>query len=621
MAYEDGWTVVRYGRGRDRQRNWNQQGRAPRGKDSAPPVSNRSRVQFPFPNRPGPPPGRPARYLGPQSRSYASVVKQTNFRPAPRFNTGAFRGQRMDQFRKQPADPKFGRQVRKMHSVIKMVHHLQNVTPKPGKPEPRMISRMVEILASMIKPAGPTADTVDLIVGNAKNWGYNTVTILENHYTEGLETILAELSKDLSSDWKTAFEVAARWARKNLPRITQDAIDHAEALITTCGEMEEDSNTQKSSVPQEEFPEPQGSQQTQGKVQKPAVATEILQQKSTGCTVATMTDQVSGWSPQSPDRGIQQKEIDFDFTQLESPKERRKQRGGQNSCVAFEHEICLDIEEMGKDAQPQVKAAQKTQSSWGSSLLDLDCEDGLDGTQALTPISKTTTPKPGVREEMQVRAQVHLRPTSHQKFWQEEQDDSGQFDQLLNQTSTPKPQLFKVKRHIITERKLVDWSLGVWKKWLIMGDSNLSRLPGYSIPDLQIESYPGANFRHAQAVLAKAIVHTTVEKVVLSFGINCRAQRAKETSVKQMQAAVRMAKKQFPYAEIWIPLINYSTSLSAAEQITLETLNNHITRNMPFLPALKNTEFQTEKDDLHWTKNTARAMLDHWISCLNLRTL
>ena len=53
-----------------------------------------------------------------------------------------------------------------------------------------MISSMVETLTTMIKPAAPTSNTVDLIMGNAKNWGYNTLLILERHYIEGLETII-----------------------------------------------------------------------------------------------------------------------------------------------------------------------------------------------------------------------------------------------------------------------------------------------------------------------------------------------------------------------------------------------------------------------------------------------
>ena len=57
-----------------------------------------------------------------------------------------------DDVLRQSADPDLRRLCKKMFMVIKMVHHLQNVAPKPGKGEPKMISRMVDIVATMIKP-------------------------------------------------------------------------------------------------------------------------------------------------------------------------------------------------------------------------------------------------------------------------------------------------------------------------------------------------------------------------------------------------------------------------------------------------------------------------------------
>lgn len=56
--------------------------------------------------------------------------------------------------------------------------------------------------------------------------------ILTEHYETGLEGLLGELSGLLTPEWKDASEVAVRWARRNLPRTTQDVVDHTEALIT-----------------------------------------------------------------------------------------------------------------------------------------------------------------------------------------------------------------------------------------------------------------------------------------------------------------------------------------------------------------------------------------------------
>ena len=214
-------------------------------------------------------------------------------------------------------------------------------------------------------------------------------------------------------------------------------------------------------------------------------------------------------------------------------------------------------------------------------------------------------------EEVMVQAQVH----------NEESDQADTAWESLDETSTPTQQQQRAKKHVNSERKLIDWDLTVQKKWLIIGDSNLSRIPGYDIPDLQIDSYPGANFRHAEALIRKATSRVTVERVVLSFGLNHRNQKARETSIRQLQGAVWPARRKFPYADIWVPIMNFSPALSKIEKQTLITLNDHIEKNMPGLSALEDGDFHTEKDNVHWTKRTARAMLQHWATLLNLTAL
>lgn len=108
-----------------------------------------------------------------------------------------------------------------------------------------------------------------------------------------------------------------------------------------------------------------------------------------------------------------------------------------------------------------------------------------------------------------------------------------------------------------------------------------------------------------------------VEKVVLSFGINSRANKCRETTVKNLQGALRSAKRKFPYAEVWIPLVNFSEGLPEEEKENLQTLNDHIERNMPYIDLLPDYEFSTGDDDVHWTTDTAQAMFNHWMRALN----
>lgn len=171
---------------------------------------------------------------------------------------------------------------------------------------------------------------------------------------------------------------------------------------------------------------------------------------------------------------------------------------------------------------------------------------------------------------------------------------------------------YKVIRHINTTRKMVDWSLVVRKKWLFLRDSNLAKFPPYNKENLQIDSFPGANFRNTTEVIGKASVHLTVKKIILSFGINSRKQKTKETTIRQVQGAIRAAKKKFPLAEILIPLVNFSRQPPEKEQDNLREVNSHIERNMPFLPRLNEDRFETTSDLIHWTNDTAVAMFNHW---------
>lgn len=619
----DQWVTVRYGRRRQRppqrDRGWDDgyhQGMA-----RAPPDLYGGRAQHSRPNQPVPPFGG-NRYQGPQSRSFASVARGDTSRYT-RFGPS----RQTDNVRQEPTDPKFGRLVRKMHTLIKMVHHLQNVAPKPDKPEPRMISRMVDVLSSMIKPASPNADTEDLIRGNAINWGYNTLLILEEHYTKGLETLIADLKEDLVPDWKPAFEVATRWARRNLSRVTQDVLDHAEALIASSVEGEGEVVVRQEAPPppqnrtvatqarsSDDIPVAQTTRHAQQQTSPIPIRTVPLihnpPQVTVTRSVAIMTEQavcleeqaesLEGPSILSPPQALPQRQLP------------RTRGAAQNTCVVSEDSSPSDSDDSSSSSSSSSSPGRAVQDIRDLEISPvrrnlLEEEMMGDNSPVLAPIRDTPL-SPSHADLIQIDAPPLLSPSP--------EPYGGLSPDLF---SSPAQQRCKVTRHMNTDRKMIDWDLNVEKKWLIVGDSNLSRIPEYNIPDLQIDSYPGANFRHAQALMAKSRSNVVVEKVVLSFGINSRGQKAKETTVKQMQAAVRTAKRQFPHAEIWVPVVNFSRALPPTERSNLHMLNAHIIRNIPYILALNEVYFQTDSDDIHWTRQTAQKMLEHWASYLNLK--
>lgn len=106
----------------------------------------------------------------------------------------------------------------------------------------------------------------------------------------------------------------------------------------------------------------------------------------------------------------------------------------------------------------------------------------------------------------------------------------------------------RVRRHPNSYRKALDWKLKVQRKWLMFMDSNISKFPDHDIVDLQIDSYPGANFRHLHTVLDKIDITDTVEKVIFAVGINTREQKPKETSIKNLRALLLEGARKFPRA-------------------------------------------------------------------------
>lgn len=580
--------------------------------ERAPPVSfQRGREYFPYPSRPVPPP-RTSAFPGPQSRSYADVVRQGDQGPARRFVSPRAEGS--DQIKRIPADPQFGHLTRKLYSLIKMVHHLQNVAPKDGKQPPRMIAKMTESLSTMIRPASPTAKTLEMIKGNAENWGYNTLLILKDHYEDGLQTLLEEISGLLVRDWKEPFQVAVRWIKRNLPHVSQEVIDYAEALVTARGDGDDQPRARATNLAR-------GQQQTTVTV---ATMTEGTSLRADQVSQSAQVESSQEQDPQPPqveppqDQDSQVLLLDPSSDEdeqppLMEPPWRRRQDGDRRyKGMVYKEDLFLDMVEEREESSPNPETPEKcNRRSIYEDLEDLfgspPMRDTVEG-PSVAPKGVQVSSKQGTTGPRQEVVQVQIH-----------REDIVQ--QSLEVPSPPRQQLQRVTRHINSERKMIDWGLSVRKKWLIIGDSNLSRMPTYDIPDLQIDSYPGASFRHAEALMKKSTSVVTVEKVILSFGLNHRGQKARETAIKQLQAAVRAAKKRFPYAEIWVPLLNFSSALARDERQTLKIINGHIEKNMPFLSALDDEDFDTEMDNVHWTRRTAVAVLKHWAAQLNLITL
>ena len=181
--------------------------------------------------------------------------------------------------------------------------------------------------------------------------------------------------------------------------------------------------------------------------------------------------------------------------------------------------------------------------------------------------------------------------------------------------------------HPPTNRKATMWSLSIRKHMIITGDSNLARIPKRKMDDIQIDSFPGATLRHLTAILQK---HTSprsdTKLILLSIGINnCLRQQTAITIIKDTRRLIRTARETFPQARIAIPLITVSIRLSATQLRCVKSFNDFVRENIEdvdsragYLNTLSTLKFQTVHDNIHWTPETAKSMLDDWLTQLDL---
>lgn len=567
---------------------------------------------------------------------------------------------------RRPADPVVGRLIRHFFKIIKTKHHLTNVTPSPDCPGPPRIAKMVESLSNFIKPAFPTANVTELIHANANNWGYTSLQIMREHYEALLSELIAQLPP-FDPDWLQAFEVAQRWAKRAFSRYKPDLFQQCFDLIEAAYLQEETGQeTQPPPPPAEgDWPQPQVVRAREPAVRNPVIVAAQVHPR--------LAPPPPPSSPPPRHRPPRPQSLSRSPSPPPSPRDAHNQgsselmRVGQSphTTPPLSSDPQVEVTSNGSVAIAADRVITTTATS-PPAPISPSIQRVHTRVQIATVIDQV--PQPGGLLPPLVQRTVRVsRRTSAAVLSESLYDDSIVPAPLPPRASTPRgdplcvppavsdapgsPELsrdalseitraersalasfrsdtlarprrsrdrYGVTTHISTDRKKQDWTLSITKSVLWVGDSNLNRMACHDYPCLQIDSFPGANFRTIAHVLETAVAHQLVTHLVISVGINNRRQKGRETAVRQLQAAVRAAKARFPHASLYIPVLNFSQSLPASEQEVLNTLNSYIRRNQNFIPPLPDSDFQTVQDDIHWTAETARRMRDHWLSHLNL---
>lgn len=544
----------------------------------------------------------------------------------------------------QSDDPNFSAKVRIIHRLIKAVHHLKNVSNDTYPPS---LNKITHNLMTVIKPAIPTRRTQSLIEGNAKNWAHTAILILREHYNNSIEEETNNLLEFPRHDWKGPFEIATSWAKRNLGRRLQpESLEQAQAVIiskladlsttttavgsehatrvTTQQPQVSIAGTQrKTTEPPAETAPPAHQHMTPIMPQRDRIITvsaEIHAPPATTTvhksTAATMTDPIRGdWSP-FVERGNEEGEDELMTTIpliTREPTEARP-KVQRDKRIPNESHIMATKEHPSTPTQPPQPA----------SIMDIEVLDVTEDESTHTHTEEdiaASEPRPqhsashsgvprGVQEKLKSCVQTRL-----QTRLVEESSSSSSSPPPL--TAPPDQRMCTPTKHPGTRRKQRDWHLHIKESIVIIGDSNISRIPPYAADGIQIDSFPGAKWCHAETLLEKATSERSVTNMILSFGLNNRSQRDKTVSVTELKRALRAAQEKFPGADIRIPVINFSSALPQPEKETLLHLNDFISGLKEHIPALPEEDFATERDDIHWTDDTAECMLQHWSECVN----
>lgn len=106
--------------------------------------------------------------------------------------------------------------------------------------------------------------------------------------------------------------------------------------------------------------------------------------------------------------------------------------------------------------------------------------------------------------------------------------------------------------------KLKNWSLQLKRPILILGDSNMARLPRAGDQRIQVVCYLGASWFHTHEIIRnKTPTSNWVTMVILSFGINDRAYGSTGLVEKWIKKTLGAAEYNFLNAQILIPVISF----------------------------------------------------------------
>lgn len=463
---------------------------------------------------------------------------------------------------------------KKYFKLIQAHHHMQIVKDSLYTHTfPTGMCRQIKKLTQFIKPSSPTTFTTAQITENTQNWMYNNMVILQTHYT----TVIDDLIKHLKGLRDLEWQVALKWARNRFKhKLTEDQLTSCKQSILNKQSIIQDAGgpsslaatPQKVVSPRTQVHTPSShhsSKHSESSLSltpptpKPVVVHALVHHRETSPVLSTIA---------SPTTVHKLTSTSFSYLTAGSMSGESERTTGQTTATQKGIRMMGHNKERFSLAKFQSESPSNFKSNSKSAAVVDSCgvSSDLSGVQPLDRIKLRTIPY----------------------------------------------------RHIITDRKALDWSITIHKPIVFIGDSNLSRIPNIRLKNVQVDSFPEANFLHLSKILQKLPIQLHTQHVVLAAGLNNRHQHPFKTGIKQLQGLWRAARIAFPEAQIHTPIIQFSDFIPKQEQQNLEIINKYIGSHGNPLPEVNKLLFKVEGDSVYWTIQTAQLIFDFWLDNMDL---
>ncbi|XP_057682780.1 uncharacterized protein LOC130909871 [Corythoichthys intestinalis] len=531
--------------------------------------------------------------------------------------------------------------ARLMTRFIRTSHHLESVADADRPPWG--IRLLEKSLVEGVKPSNPNEKINTLTKYNAKNWAYVTQQSLFEHYSETLASLKIELGRFKIARWQDALSLAVKWARLDLDTLRQATLAKASAEIEFIMGVA-------------------GVQPPTGRWDTPVDRPDAsIPGPSTRPMVSAYT-QTDAWTPEGPSNaeetrpststanpGAPTKRKPNDGPEENPALESHGKKKKQKSVRTTDDDLDLDallaeytppLEVLLGPEEPSDPLVEALERAITPTLpeIDLISDDALMEVEEAPPwdietvdtstvvmtspiLESLMAPSPprgdmsetpgGKPQRALVPRALRMpdeaapgRPVEKEGEWGVSRGEGVKL-------RIDGMQLFKFHDH--KGDKYGNWDLVVDRPILIMGDSNISRLPGVRNTNVQMDSYPGAKMNHLVHVLAfRTKIVVPPKKVILSVGLNDRNQTNPSKLREDVKNLAEVAKKTFPQSDIGIPRINHSPLMTNFVRAKIEQLNFMIGETGYGIPKLGDQLFETLGDGIHWSPATAKNMWALW---------